>query len=126
MRIPTVAALVALSGLVAACQSPDVGQDCQFTNSLDSAASVPADFAATGITVCENLVCIRSPSRPTAYCSKPCVANSDCSQSETGLICRELTFDANFMATLPPEVQAQYQRVLGPIGLSNYCATPQQ
>ncbi len=124
MRYAHVAMLVALAGALAGCQSPDVGQDCAFNNSIDAMASVPADYAATGVTVCENLVCIRSPGRTTGYCSKPCAGDSECYTSETGLVCRALTFDANFMATLPPDVQSKYQKVLGPIGVSNYCATP--
>lgn len=125
MRIANAALLVALT-MVTACQGPDVGQTCQFGNSIDTLTTVPADYAATGITSCENLICIRSAQRPSAYCSKPCVSNSDCSQSETGLICRALTFDQTVMASLPPEVQALYAKSLGPIGLSNYCATPLQ
>lgn len=124
MRLPIVASLALLAASLVGCQSPDVGQDCAFGNSIDR-SPVPADYAATGITSCDNLVCIKSPSRESAYCSKPCVSNTDCSQSETGLVCRPLTFDQNFFAA-HPELQAQYQPFLGALGGSSYCATPLQ
>ncbi len=125
MRPRIAVVVVALGGLLVACQSPDVGQPCAFNNSIDSVASVPADYAATGVTVCENLVCIRSPTRAQPYCSKPCVANADCSQSETGLVCRDLTFDQSFFDS-HPELKAQYQPFLGSLGVSKYCAVPLQ
>ncbi len=125
MRIANAALIVVLPALIA-CQGPDVGQPCQFGNSIDNLTTVPADYAATGVTSCENLICIRSAQRATGYCSKPCVSNSDCSQSETGLVCRQLTFDQNVISSLPADVQSLYAKSLGPIGLSNYCATPLQ
>ncbi len=122
MRLPIVASLVLLAGALAGCQGPDVGQDCAFGNAIDR-TPVPADYAATGITSCENLVCIKSPNRASAYCSKPCASDTDCSSSETGLRCRPLTFDQNFFAA-HPELKAQYQPFLGPLGVSSYCAAP--
>jgi hypothetical protein len=124
MRLPIAVALALLAGLLAGCQGPDVGQECSFNNAIDR-TPVPADYAATGVTSCDNLVCIKSPSRTSGYCSKPCAGNADCSQSETGLVCRALTFDQNFFAD-HPELQAQYQPFLGALGLSKYCATPLQ
>ena len=124
MRLPIAVALALLTASLAGCQSPDVGQDCSFNNAIDTTA-VPADYAATGITSCDNLVCIKSPGRQRGYCSKPCAANADCAQSDTGLVCRDLTFDQNFFAQ-HPELQAQYQQFLGPLGSSKYCATPSQ
>lgn len=120
------AALLGCATALVACQSPDVGQPCAFNNSIDSIDPVPADYVATGVPVCENLVCIKSPQRQGAYCSKPCVSNSDCFQSDTGLVCRQLTLDQNAFATLPADVQSTYAAALGTIGLSSYCATPQQ
>jgi hypothetical protein len=122
MRLSIVASLALLAGTLAGCQGPDVGQDCAFGNVIDH-STVAADYAASGITSCDYLVCIKSPSRPSAYCSKPCASNVDCAQSETGLECRALTFDQNFFAA-HPELSAQYQPFLGPFGLSKYCAAP--
>ncbi len=93
------------------------------------ASEVSADFvefnAANG---CENLVCIISPAGGTAYasrdrgvgyCSKPCVANRDCYPQETGLECRSIVLDADFLATLDPQTRDRY---LGDIQYSSYCA----
>jgi hypothetical protein len=124
MRLPIVASLALLAGVLGGCQGPDVGQDCKFGNAIDT-SPVPADYAASGITSCDYLVCIKSPSRASGYCSKPCASNADCSQSETGLVCRALTFDQNFFAA-HPELQAQFQPYLASFGLSKYCAAPSQ
>ncbi len=122
--------------LVAGCQGPDVGQSCRIqTGQVDlNSTAVPADFfesdPASG---CDNLVCIRSPDQPAGskvknnpYCSKPCVSNADCFQSDTGLVCRPVTVDTNFIKTLPQDVQDQYQLLLGEISFSSYCAAPLQ
>jgi hypothetical protein len=114
--------LVALSG----CQDPDVGQQCQ----IDLAVTPPivADYLETGKTECENLVCILSPPPPAGskvkfnqYCSKACVSNDDCSESDTGLVCRRVVLDPDFMNSLDPAVRQKY---LGDITFSNYCAPP--
>ncbi len=141
-------ALAAL--LLAACQQPDVGQPCDGPqgNGLDLKApgggpldqnladgrgcsSDGADYFKTGVTRCENLVCIRSSTGACAadpgllavryYCSKPCVSDGDCFESETGLVCRQVVLDPNFLASLPPDVR---QRYLGDIQSSSFCATP--
>jgi hypothetical protein len=108
--------------LVAGCQDPDVGQPCTFD--LSGNEEVPGDYLETGKTECENLVCIRSPTRATGYCSKPCVATSDCSQSDTGLVCRPVVVDQNWVQSLTPEQQQKYNDYLGSIQFSNYCALP--
>jgi hypothetical protein len=131
MRIPTAAALLAIAALLAGCQSSDVGQPCRLLpaeltpNGIDD-GTVAADFVATNVPSCDDLVCIRSPSPSGGYCSRTCVSNADCSSgSLTGLVCRELTFDTNFFVE-NPQLKDQYQAFLGPIGLSTYCATPLQ
>ena len=137
MRASTKKIALAVSiSLFAACQSPDVGQACQITaGTLDiNNTSVSADFfqsnAANG---CDNLVCIKSPDQSASskvknnpYCSKACVSNSDCFSDETGLVCRPVTVDPNFIKTLPADVQKQYQELLGTIQFSAYCAAPLQ
>ena len=117
-----------LVGLLAACQEPDVGQSCSFDGSALTDGPVAADFLETGKTECENLVCIRSPEAPAGsrvknnpYCSKPCVADDDCSSDETGLVCRSVVLDAEFLARLPEDVRRKY---LGDVQFSSYCAIP--
>jgi hypothetical protein len=121
--------LVAAAGglfVLLGCQDPDVGQKC----SIDLAVPQPvvADYLETGKTECENLVCILSPPPPAGskvkeneYCSKVCVSNSDCSESETGLVCRPVVLNPEFINSLDPTVR---QRYLGDNTLSNYCAPP--
>jgi hypothetical protein len=123
-------ALVAAFSALAACQAPDVGAPCN----LDVAPPTPvrADYMETGVAACDNLICIQSappppgtkgsfdPNRP--YCSKACVSDADCSQGDTGLVCRSVVLDATFLANLPPDVR---QRYLGDTGqFSRYCAAP--
>ncbi len=145
MRAELPAAVAVAVLLLAGCQGPDVGQSCslQAPALADPSVTVPADYLESNpASGCENLVCIKSPPQPAKskvksnpYCSKPCVSNSDCSQGDTGLVCRPVTVDPNFIATLSPEARAQYRRVLGcpddpaaacPIGFSSYCAAPLQ
>jgi hypothetical protein len=124
-------ALVAL----AACQSPDVGQRCDI--GLDTATynptSIPSEIFQTFNPVCDNLVCLLSPltageryadcpSGLCGYCSKPCVSDQDCFKSETGLICRQLVLDEEFINSLPPDVRETY---LAGVTFSSYCAVPQ-
>jgi len=124
---PSVLAGVLL-GMLAACQQPDVGQSCSFDVPGVGPGPVTADYLETGKTECENLVCIRSPDPPAGshvknnpYCSKPCVSDSDCSKSETGLVCRTVVLDPQFLASLPEDVKQKY---LGDVQFSSYCATP--
>jgi len=123
--------LLAAAGLcmLAACQQPDVGQSCSFDVPGIAPGPVSADFIETGKTECENLVCIRSPDPPAGskvrnnpYCSKPCVSDSDCARGETGLVCRAVVLDPEFLASLPEETRQKY---LGDVQFSNYCAAPQ-
>ena len=92
-----------------------------------------ADFFRSGAIECEALVCLRSatgacpgggapdPLQVRAYCSKACVSDRDCYSSETGLVCRAVVLDQEFLAALDPATRARY---LGDIQISNYCAIP--
>ena len=136
-RAPIPALLVALLAL-GACQSPDVGQPCTITWGTGETATAPpdpvtlfktggSDWFETGNTQCENLVCIVSPQAPTdryaggGYCSKPCVSNQDCFESQTGLVCRQLVLDPTFLKQLQTNDPALAQKYLGDIQFSSYC-----
>jgi hypothetical protein len=125
---------LALVALVA-CQEPDVGQRCDI--GLDPATynptSIPSEIFQTFNPVCDNLVCLMSPlaegerysdcpSGLCGYCSKPCVSDQDCFESETGLVCRQIVLDEEFIASLPPDVRETY---LAGVTFSSYCAVPQ-
>jgi len=142
MRASTKIGLALSISLLAACQGPDVGQSCRITTGSgtgavdlnDPTTLVPADVFQSNIANgCDNLVCIRSPSQPASskvlhnpYCSKACVSDSDCFKDDTGLVCRPVTVDPNFIKTLPQDIQDQYARLLGTIQFSSYCAAPLQ
>lgn len=127
-----------------ACQQPDVGDRCRLTWGETSAAPTPSttrgDYLETGNFACENFICIVSPvtsgeysrcpgANPDTgdqgscgYCSKRCVSDDDCYKSETGLECREMVLDEDFINSLPEDVRQKY---LGEVGTSTrYCAAP--
>jgi hypothetical protein len=125
MRLAPVAAAAALVAL-AACQDPDVGQACTLHVQGQGTGPVAADWFETGNTSCVNLVCIQSPMpagetkvKHNPYCSKACVSNRDCYSSDTGLDCRAVVLDQEFLAALDADTRAKY---LGDIQFSNYCA----
>lgn len=137
LRAPTTALLAALLSL-GACQSPDVGQPCTITWGTGETAPPPpdpvtlyktggSDWFETGNPECENLVCIVSPAPPGSqyagggYCSKPCVSNQDCFESETGLVCRQLVLDPAFLKQLDTLDPALRKKYLGDIQFSSYC-----
>lgn len=135
-RVPKMA-LVAAVLVLGACQQPDVGQPCKIgwgTGAGAPAAPTPqtiaSDWFESGNTECENLVCIMSPGASgsrygaSAYCSKPCVSNSDCFQSETGLVCRQMVLDPLFLAQLDQYDPTLKQRYLGDVQFSSYCGVP--
>jgi hypothetical protein len=139
MRSTVTAAFVVGVLVLSGCQSPDVGGPCKFPPPTDSSLpdlntiDVPTDFFESGNPGCDNLVCIKSPPQPgtskvknNPYCSKACVSDSDCFQSDTGLVCRPVTPDPNYIKTLPQSVQDQYAKMLGDIQFSSYCAAPLQ
>jgi hypothetical protein len=122
--------------MLAACQDPDVGQSCAIAwgnvenipppDPVQLFESGGADFFESGNVACENLVCIVSPSPAGSryagggYCSKPCVSNQDCFESETGLVCRQMVLDPVFLDQLSTELRDRYV----PLGASSYCAVP--
>ena len=124
MRLALAAAAL---GILAACQGPDVGQAC----TLRTAGSGPApgaDWFETGNFECPNPICIQSYLAPgptkvkhNPYCSKACVSNRDCYTSDTGLVCRLVVLDQDFLAALDPATRAKY---LGETQFSSYCAIP--
>ena len=127
---------------LAACQGPDVGQSCTLREEEVQRNPVAADVLEAGNAACDSLVCIKSPAQPAGsklasnpYCSKPCVSNDDCYTGETGLVCRPVTLDPDYLATLPQATQDQYRQLLNcPAGVdlrqcaqqSSYCAVPVQ
>jgi hypothetical protein len=134
------ALLLALLAL-GACQSPDVGQPCKISWGTGETAPPPpdpvtlfktggSDWFESGNPECENLVCIVSPAAPGTqystggYCSKPCVSNQDCFQSETSLVCRQLVLDPAFLKELETLDPALRQKYLGDIQFSSYCVVP--
>ncbi len=142
---PSTAAALAACLLAAGCQSPDVGQECNLGitdptyESATQCSSQAGDYFESGNAACDNLVCIRTvvqkgcagdPAKflvarsghsVPSYCSKPCVSDDDCFKSETGLVCRPIVLDQNFLATLDPAIRQIY---LGDVAASSYCATP--
>ena len=144
MRSRSLLAAAALAVFaLAGCQSPDVGQKCDIawntTWLTDPSAAKPpvasqlpaggSDYFESGNLGCDGLVCIVSPAplgskygsdQPgVGYCSKPCVSNSDCYQSETDLVCRQMVLDPVFLSTLDPTTRDRY---LADIQYSSYCA----
>jgi len=117
--------LAAALGLLVGCQDPDVGQACSLSVTLLAPTS---DWFETGNFECVNPVCMQSPVAPggskvkhNPYCSKACVSDRDCYSGETGLVCRAVVLDQQFLAALDPVIRQKY---LGDIQISNYCAIP--
>jgi hypothetical protein len=139
----TTAALLLLASLAIACQEPDVGARCRMAWGEGATSPTPStaqgDYLETGNVGCEDLVCIVSPATsgkygscaggdPDAgdagscgYCSKPCVSDDDCYRSETGLECRQMVLDPQFIAALTPAVREKY---LADVSFSSYCGVP--
>jgi hypothetical protein len=118
--------------VLAGCQDPDVGNPCSITwgsgsppTPAELLASGGGDYFETGSLDCDDLVCIVSPAPAGSpyssggYCSKPCVSNGDCFESDTGLVCRQMVLDPVFIAQLSPEVRERY---LADVQFSSYCA----
>lgn len=145
MRLDRVAAAVAVcAALGAGCQSPDVGSRCDVqwgaAGTPPQPETIPGDFLETGNVGCPRLVCIISPASPASgeygscasgtndcgYCSKPCVSDSECYKSETGLVCRQIVLDPDFIAQLEATDPLIAERFLGDARYSRYCAVPLQ
>lgn len=137
MRALVTMLALAVLPLLASCQQPDVGEPCTVqwgTGAPPTPQSVAGDYFESGNATCDNLVCIVSPTSDArytsrcdangtncGYCSKPCVSNNDCYNSETGLVCDLVLPDQQFLATLDPAVR---QRYLSDIAFSSYCVVP--
>lgn len=138
-RTSRIVSLLASLAALTACQGPDVGQPCTLSWAPPPAPPAPSSsslYAACGADYvefyaangCENLVCILSPAAPgtkyassaagLGYCSKPCVSNRDCYQSQTELVCESVVLDSAFIAQLDPATRARY---LGEVQYSSYC-----
>lgn len=138
--------LLALAPLaLLACQSPDVGNPCTLAwnedweaqgtppppDPVSLHASGGSDYFETGNTACDDLVCIVSPAEAgtrygctapgCGYCSKPCVSDRDCFESDTGLVCRQMVLDPVFLEQLDPITRDRY---LSEVQFSSYCAVP--
>jgi hypothetical protein len=144
MRLDRVAFLVAAFAALAGCQSPDVGTRCDVQWSDASPipppdpATMKSDYLETGNPACPRLVCIVSPATTASgeygscasgdaqcgYCSKPCVSDSECYKSETGLVCRQIVLDPDFIAQLEATNPLLAARYLGDASYSRYCAVP--
>lgn len=139
----TTAAFFLLTSLALACQDPDVGDRCRLAWGPGEIGPTPSttggDVLETGNVGCEELVCIVSPATSgeyascagadsttgdpgsCGYCSKPCVSDDDCYESETGLVCRQMVLDQGFIAALDPAVREKY---LSEVSFSSYCGVP--
>jgi hypothetical protein len=134
-------ALAALVALATGCQSPDVGQRCEIqwgSSSPPTPATIPGDYLETGNLACDSLVCIVSPATSgkystcsgtqCGYCSKPCVSDTECYKSETGLVCRQMVLDPEFIRQLEEQDAANgthlADQYLGDARYSRYCAVP--
>ncbi len=132
-------AIVASAALGVGCQSPDVGQRCVITWNPASTipaptpASIPGDYLETGNLACDSLVCIVSPAidwystcdgDACGYCSKPCVSDTECYTDTTGLVCRQMVLDPEFIAQLEASNPLLAERYLGDARYSRYCAVP--
>ncbi|HTN52762.1 MAG TPA: adventurous gliding motility lipoprotein CglC [Anaeromyxobacter sp.] len=127
---------------LAACQKPDVGARCTLawnqnwqqdgTAPPPTPQSISGAYFESGNLGCDDLVCIVSPApagsrygdcsgAACGYCSKPCVSDRDCYQSDTGLVCAQLVLDPAFLATLDPATRDRY---LGDVAFSSYCIVP--
>jgi hypothetical protein len=140
LRVAVAAA--AIAALSAGCQSPDVGARCDVAWGTDPSypaptpATIPGDYLETGNLACDSLVCIVSPATSgkyshcegaasgCGYCSKPCVSDTECFKSETGLVCRQIVLDPGFIQQLEANDPALAARYLGDARYSRYCAVP--
>jgi hypothetical protein len=137
-RLPRVAVALVPVLALAACQDPDVGDPCTLqwsatweqdgTDPPPDPKLVASDYFESGNLACEGLVCIVSPAAGTkyfdyasGYCSKPCVSDADCFESDTGLVCRQMVLDAVFLEQMDPITRDRY---LSQIQFSSYCAIP--
>jgi hypothetical protein len=138
-RVPNMVLAAATLLALGACSKPDVGQPCSISWGTSEIrppdpptllAQGGSDYFESGNLSCENLICIVSPAPAGSryggggYCSKPCVSDQDCYQSDTGLVCRQMILDPAFLAELEKTDPALKERYLGDVSFSSYCAVP--
>jgi hypothetical protein len=133
--------LLALAPLLvlAACQDPDVGNECTLNWDAPSATSLydqglSVDYFESGNFSCEGLICIVSPAAAgteygfdtagRGYCSKSCISNDQCYPDETGLVCRQMVLDDVYLAELERTDPEAKERYLGDTRFSSYCGVP--
>lgn len=149
MPLPVRWGLAALGLILAAtaCSLPtDLGTPCPLLASGDAGGdgggllSTPSnldDYLYLGSASCENLVCVRpagsSQDAGFGICSNLCTPDQaglacgpsqDCNSSQTGLVCRSLTIDPNFIKEIEEEDggAALLDEYLGGPN-TTYCAT---
>lgn len=141
----TLLAAVTVGVLATGCQQPDVGQRCKLSWGDGSTgypaptpATAPGDYLETGNLACDSLVCIVSPATSgeysgcvgdqCGYCSKPCVSDTECYHSQTGLVCRQMVLDPAFIQYLENQDALNGTHLadlyLGQARYSRYCAVP--
>jgi hypothetical protein len=150
MRFPSRSGPAALGLLLAcaACSLPtDLGTPCELLapdagdgggGLINTDGGATNDYLYLGSAACENLVCIRPAGSKLdagyGICSNLCTPDNpgqacgpsqDCNSNQTGLVCRTVTLDPKFVATIEAEDggAALLDEYLGGPN-ATYCATP--
>ena len=97
-----------------------MGQACSLRTGQGD-AGVHADFFESNPSNgCDALICIESPDQASSskvknnpYCSKACKSNSDCFQGDTGLVCRPVTVDLDYVNSLAQSQRDTYYQIAG-------------
>jgi hypothetical protein len=131
--------IAALAVLAVACQSVDIGQPC---NMLPAGASlvvnectVEGDLLTNSEDCAKSTYCILTPAAPGTCndtykafggkCTKSCISNDECFQKETGMECRQVLLDADFINELEKTNPGLLDKYLGmDIRSTSYCALP--
>lgn len=133
--------VAALAVLTVACQSVDIGQPC---NMLPAGASlivdectVNGDLLTNSEDCAKSTYCIVSPvadktatctatyKRFGGRCTKSCISNDECFQKETGMECRSVLLDSEFINELEKTNPGLLDKYLGmDIRSTSYCALP--
>jgi hypothetical protein len=130
--------VAALAVLALACKNVDIGQQCNVLPASVTPAqdecTVKGDLVSTQNYDCDTLFCIVTPKskstcdsttkRVGGRCTKSCVSNDDCFPSDTGMECRRVVLDSDFINELEktnPDLLAKY---LGDLRTTSFCAEP--
>jgi hypothetical protein len=130
--------VAALAVLALACKNVDIGQQCNVlpasVTPVQNECTVQGDLVSTQNYDCDTLFCIVTPAKAgtctEAYkpvggrCTKSCVSNDDCFPSDTGMECRRVVLDSEFINELEktnPQLLALY---LGDLRTTSFCAEP--